>query len=152
MFDVGWSELLIVGVVALLVVGPKELPGLLRTIGRFIGMIKRQAGEFRSQFDEAMNEAEMQELKKQVTDIRSDAEATLRDAASSFEKEASDTPSIHGDEQTGKSATAADEPIDAGIDAELPPEPKPAGNAGAAAIAAAAAAAHPAATPDKTGA
>ncbi|MEL6872331.1 MAG: Sec-independent protein translocase protein TatB, partial [Pseudomonadota bacterium] len=48
MLDIGWTELLVIGVVALLVVGPKELPGLLRTIGRYVGMIRRQANEFRA--------------------------------------------------------------------------------------------------------
>ena len=37
MFDIGWSELLLIGIVALIVVGPKELPGLFRTVGRFMG-------------------------------------------------------------------------------------------------------------------
>ena len=45
MFDIGWTELVVIGVVALLVVGPKELPALLRTIGRYMGMVKRQANE-----------------------------------------------------------------------------------------------------------
>jgi len=79
MFDVGWSELLVVGIVALVVVGPKELPVLLRTVGKYVGMIRRQAGEFRAQFDEAMREAELDQLKKDVTALKNDAESTFRD-------------------------------------------------------------------------
>ena len=54
MLDIGWSELFVVAVIALLVVGPKELPAMLRTIGKFAAMIKRQAQEFRAQFDDAI--------------------------------------------------------------------------------------------------
>ena len=54
MFDITSSKLLILGIVALLVIGPKDLPALLRTIGKYVGIIKRQAAEFRAQFDEAM--------------------------------------------------------------------------------------------------
>ena len=51
MFEIGWSELLILAIVTLIFVGPKELPVFLRTLGRYAGSIKRQAAEFRSQFD-----------------------------------------------------------------------------------------------------
>ncbi len=69
MFDIGWSELLVIGVVALIVIGPKELPTVLRTVGQWTGKIRRMAGEFQSQFQEALREAEMADLKKQVDDI-----------------------------------------------------------------------------------
>jgi sec-independent protein translocase protein TatB len=66
MFDIGWSEIVVIGVVALIVIGPKELPGVLRAIGQWTTKIKRMAGEFQSQFQEAMREAEMADLKKEV--------------------------------------------------------------------------------------
>lgn len=87
MFDIGWGELLVIGVVALLVVGPKELPALLRTIGRYVGMIKRQANEFRAQFDEAMREAELDQLRKEVAALKSEAESSLRSAEQSVQSE-----------------------------------------------------------------
>ena len=59
MFDITSSKLLILGIVALLVIGPKDLPALLRTIGKYMGIIKRQAADFRAQFDEAMRESEL---------------------------------------------------------------------------------------------
>jgi len=93
MFDIGWSELLIIGVVALLVVGPKELPALLRTIGRYMGMVKRQANEFRAQFDEAMRETEFDQLRKDVEAIKSDAESSLRDAERSVQAEIAEAKS-----------------------------------------------------------
>jgi sec-independent protein translocase protein TatB len=87
MFDLTSSKLLILGVVALIVVGPKELPFLLRTIGKYVGMIRRQANEFRSQFDEAMREAELDSIRKDVENVARDAENTLRDAGSSVDRE-----------------------------------------------------------------
>jgi sec-independent protein translocase protein TatB len=87
MFDIGWSELLIVGIVALVVVGPKDLPVLLRTIGKYVGMIRRQAGEFRAQFDEAMRDAELEKLKQEVTALKADAEQSLRETEHSVSSE-----------------------------------------------------------------
>jgi sec-independent protein translocase protein TatB len=124
MFDIGWSELLIVGIVALVVVGPKDLPVLLRTVGKYMGMLRKQAGEFRTQFDEAMREAELDQLRKDVTQIKSETEATLRDTVQSASP---DVPSLQ---------TAVATP------AEVAPAPLPA-TSGAAAAAAAAAAASP---------
>jgi sec-independent protein translocase protein TatB len=73
MFDIGWSELLVIGVVALIAIGPKELPGALRAVGHWMGKIRRMASEFQGQFQEAMREAEMADLKKQVDDITNTA-------------------------------------------------------------------------------
>ena len=66
MFDIGWSELLVIGIVALVVIGPKELPGVFRTISQMMGKVRRMASEFQGQFQEAMREADMADLKKQV--------------------------------------------------------------------------------------
>ncbi|MDX5592818.1 Sec-independent protein translocase protein TatB [Pseudovibrio sp. SPO723] len=60
MFDISWTELLLVGVVAIIVVGPKELPGMLRTLGKTIGTMRRMAGDFQSTFNDAIKEAEKQ--------------------------------------------------------------------------------------------
>ncbi|MBO0754795.1 MAG: twin-arginine translocase subunit TatB [Bradyrhizobiaceae bacterium] len=78
MFDFSWGELLLIGVVALIVIGPKELPGVLRMIGQWVGKIRRMAAEFQSQFHEAMREAEMADLKKQVDDINDAARGLTR--------------------------------------------------------------------------
>jgi sec-independent protein translocase protein TatB len=69
MFDIGWSEFVVIGVVALIVIGPKELPAVLRAIGQWTTKIRRMAGEFQSQFQEAMREAEMADLKKSVDEL-----------------------------------------------------------------------------------
>ncbi len=72
MFDIGWSELLVVGLVALIVVGPKELPGMMRKIGASIKKIKQMAGSFQRQVEEAMDESEISELKDSVNDLKKD--------------------------------------------------------------------------------
>ena len=69
MFDIGWSELIVIGVVALVVIGPKELPGVIRSVGRAVTKLRTMAGEFRGQFDEAMREAELHDVKKTFTDM-----------------------------------------------------------------------------------
>ncbi len=69
MFDIGAGELLIIGVVALVVIGPKELPAVLRKAGQFTGKMRAMAGEFRGQFDEAMREADLQDTHKQMASL-----------------------------------------------------------------------------------
>ena len=75
MFEIGWGELLIIGIVALIAIGPKELPGVLRTLGQWMSKLRRMASEFQSQFHEAMREAELADLKKQVDDMTSQAQS-----------------------------------------------------------------------------
>jgi sec-independent protein translocase protein TatB len=69
MFDISWGELVLVGMVALIVIGPKELPTVLRTVGQWMTKVRRMASEFQGQFHEAMREAEFADLKKQVDSI-----------------------------------------------------------------------------------
>ena len=73
MFDIGWSELVVIGIVALVVIGPKELPGVLRAVGTYMGKIRRMASEFQGQFQEAMREAEIDQLKKDMDDMAAKA-------------------------------------------------------------------------------
>jgi sec-independent protein translocase protein TatB len=68
MFDIGWTEILIIAVVAIIVVGPKDLPRMLRSLGRYAGQLRRTAGEFRSQFDDAIRESELDELRTTLQD------------------------------------------------------------------------------------
>ena len=73
MFDIGWSEILVIIVVAIVVVGPKELPRLMGTFGRYAGKLRRAAAEFQRQFDEAMRDTEMAEVKKAMESVRAEA-------------------------------------------------------------------------------
>lgn len=89
MFDLTSSKLLILAIVALVVVGPKDLPVLLRTLGRYLGMIRRHATEFRAQFDEAMRDAELAELRKEVNAMHDDMTKSIEEARSSVNDELS---------------------------------------------------------------
>lgn len=70
MFDIGWSELVVIAVVALIAIGPKELPGVLRMVGQWLGKARKMAAEFQGQFQEAMREAEMADLKKSFDEVK----------------------------------------------------------------------------------
>ncbi|AWN47853.1 twin-arginine translocase subunit TatB [Methylobacterium terrae] len=77
MFDMSWGEVMLIGGVALVVIGPKDLPKALRTVGQVTARLKRMAGEFQSQFSEAMREAELDEVRREVEGInRSVSSAT----------------------------------------------------------------------------
>jgi sec-independent protein translocase protein TatB len=131
MLDISWTEFLLIGVVALIVIGPKELPAVLRTLGQWTRKVRSMAADFQNQFQEAMREAEMADLKKDIDDItggikrfdplkdvRADVEAAGKDIQSSLEQTpASVTPA------TGSAETAAATEIAA---VSLPSEPAPA--------------------------
>ncbi|MCB1480514.1 MAG: twin-arginine translocase subunit TatB [Rhodobiaceae bacterium] len=70
MFDIGWSEMLVLAVVTILVVGPRDLPRMLRTVGQFVGKARRMAGEFQRQFNDALKEAELDDVKKSIDSAR----------------------------------------------------------------------------------
>ena len=71
MFDIGWSEMLVVGAVALVVIGPKDLPAALRQAGKWMGTVRRMASDFQGQVNQAMREAELDELRREVTNLKS---------------------------------------------------------------------------------
>jgi sec-independent protein translocase protein TatB len=68
MFDIGWMELLLIGVVALIVVGPKELPQLFRTVGQFMGKARGMAREFQRSMEQAANESGLKEASKDLNE------------------------------------------------------------------------------------
>ncbi len=75
-FDIGWTEIALIGGVALIAIGPKELPGALRTAGQWVGKARRLAQEFQSQFQEALREADIAEMKKHFDDAANAAAAS----------------------------------------------------------------------------
>lgn len=77
MFDMSWGEVLVIGAVALIVIGPKELPKALRTLGNMTSKLRRMAGEFQSQFNDAMREAELDDIKKQVQGLNDQVGSSL---------------------------------------------------------------------------
>ena len=101
MFDIGWSEILVIAVVAIIVVGPKELPRMLRSFGKTMGTVRRTANDFKRQFDEALREAErevgLEDTKKQLQAIAKsnplkDAQKDLDDSLRAASKPAISAP------------------------------------------------------------
>lgn len=138
MFDIAWSEMLLIGGVALVVIGPKDLPGALRTAGQAIGKIRRMAAEFQGQFNDAMREAELTDLKKQVDDIGNSIQAStnfdpiepMKDfGAADASKPAADDKAMKDAEATLAKLPAPDLPAPVSIEpapvAEPAPEEKP---------------------------
>jgi sec-independent protein translocase protein TatB len=131
MFDISWSELLLIAVVALVFIGPKELPGVLRTVGQWTGKIRRMASEFQDQFREAIREAEVADLKKDIDEATSNLKTGLDPFAGINES----TTEWKHSEPTASAPPAADAPPAPPAEAVTPvapTEPAPAEHAPAA--------------------
>ena len=134
-FDVGWGELVLIGIVALIVFGPKELPVVLRTFGQYMTKIRRMAAEFQSQFQEAMREAEMAELKQHFDTIQDAAKGIgSLDPASSIANPIESAAAEKPPADAAPPGSAANAPVPEPTPAETPaptqsaaagPEPSP---------------------------
>jgi sec-independent protein translocase protein TatB len=125
MFDISWTEFLLIGIVALIVIGPKELPNVMRTMGQWTRKVRSMAADFQNQFHEAMREAEMADLKKQVDEIAQDVKEydPLKDVRADVEaigRDLSTNPSMNLSKDAGKGpeSPAAISPVE-----ELPLPP-----------------------------
>ena len=107
MFDIGWLELLVIGIVALIVVGPKDLPGMFRTVGRFMGKMRGMAREFQRSMEAAADETGLKEAAKSLNDVGNIAKDPLAQAR----KSATDYASSY---VTQKDQKAADTKADPG--------------------------------------
>ncbi|MDX8521260.1 Sec-independent protein translocase protein TatB [Mesorhizobium dulcispinae] len=91
MFEVGWSELLVIAVVMIVVVGPKDLPNMLRTFGRTAAKLRGMAADFQKQFNDALKEAELDDVKSSIDSLRSLNPMTeVRKQLNPFEQAAAD--------------------------------------------------------------
>ena len=91
MFDIGWTEMLVIAIVMIVVVGPKDLPRMLRTFGKTTAKLRAMAGDFQKQFNDALKEAELDDVKKSVDELRSLNPANeIRKQLNPFEKAAAD--------------------------------------------------------------
>ncbi|MBU3259965.1 Sec-independent protein translocase protein TatB [Roseovarius sp. PS-C2] len=87
MFDLGWTELLVIGIVALIVVGPKDLPGMFRTVGNFVGKAKRMARDFSQAMNDAADEAGVKDVSdslRKATNPVGSAMDEVKKASSTF--------------------------------------------------------------------
>lgn len=106
MLDVGWTEMLVIAIVMIVVVGPKDLPKMLRTFGKTTAKMRSMAGDFRKQFDEALKEAELDGVKDSLNELRKmNPAADIKKALNPMEKAAAD--------------------VRAGLEAALKPTPTP---------------------------
>ena len=111
MFDIGWSELLVIAVVALIAIGPKELPGVLRMVGQWMGKARKMAAEFQGQFQEAMREAEMADLKKSFDEVKEAASGfTGANLMTSLQRDVDKALDIEGVEKPAETTGAPIEP------------------------------------------
>src|SRR5256886_11932677 len=111
MFDIGWSELVVIAVVALIAIGPKELPGVLRMVGQWMGKARKMAAEFQGQFQEAMREAEMADLKKSFDEVKEAASSfTGGSLMTSLQRDVDKALDIEGVEKPADTTAAATEP------------------------------------------
>jgi sec-independent protein translocase protein TatB len=125
MFDIGWSEFVVIAVVALIAIGPKELPGVLRMVGQWMGKARKMAAEFQGQFQEAMREAEMADLKKSFDEVKEAATGFASgNVMTSLEKDVGNALRI--DDIDKPAAAATDTPaIDAPVTPTTPEAPIP---------------------------
>jgi sec-independent protein translocase protein TatB len=106
MLDVGWTEMLVIAIVMIVVVGPKDLPKMLRTFGKTTAKMRSMAGDFRKQFDDALKEAELDGVKDSLNDLRKmNPAADIKKALNPMEKAAAE--------------------VRAGLEAALKPTPPP---------------------------
>jgi sec-independent protein translocase protein TatB len=117
MFDISWGKIVIIGVVALIFIGPKELPSVLRLVGQWMGKMRRMAAEFQGQFQDAMREAEMADLKKTFDE-------TTSGLSSVFDPIKNDMDKMVNDPMSAGSPSAAGTPAAPTPDAGIPtPDP-----------------------------
>jgi sec-independent protein translocase protein TatB len=92
MFDIGWSELLLVAVLAIIFVGPKDLPRMMRTVGQYTAKVRRMAREFQTSFEDMARESELDELRREVSDLRQHTMQPLTSMKASIENPAPAAP------------------------------------------------------------
>ena len=131
MLDIGWSELAVVGVIMLIVVGPKELPRVLRSMGQWAGKARKIAREFQNSLDDMVRESELDTVKKDVEkatnfDVKKDIENAIDpkgDVKRAFEPPAADAgeASTADVDETGPPAATTTSPTPS---AKVAPGPK----------------------------
>ena len=113
MFDFAWSELAVIGVVALLVIGPKDLPGAIKAVGDMVRKARRMAGEFQTHVDDMVKDANLQDVRNQINEIRN------FDIKGALEKEIDKDGTIRSAFDTSNTPTSlpTTDPVSAVIDA-----------------------------------
>ncbi|MEQ9638947.1 MAG: Sec-independent protein translocase protein TatB [Alphaproteobacteria bacterium] len=117
MLDIGWTEMLVIAVVAVVVIGPKELPRALRTAGQLLGKARGLARDFQRHVDDMVRESELDELRQKANAFKSDpanfVDNTIGGGTETRAEEADPTGGKPGGEETAAVATPAPEAADA---------------------------------------
>lgn len=111
MFDIGWTEMLVVGIVALIVVGPKDLPVLFRRVGQFVGKAKGMAREFSSAMNDAADQSGMREMSSNLNKSLKAASNPMGSAMDGVKSAAKSLTEIDPDSETGKLAVQKAEDV-----------------------------------------
>lgn len=111
MFDLGWSELLVIGIVALIVVGPKDLPVLFRRVGQFVGKAKGMAREFSSAMNDAADQSGMREMSSSINKSLKAATNPVGTAMDGVKSAASSLTDLDPESETGKLAAQRAEDV-----------------------------------------
>ncbi|MEP2829055.1 Sec-independent protein translocase protein TatB [Parvibaculum sp.] len=147
MFDIGWSELMALVVIAIVFVGPRDLPRMMRTAGQYAAKVRAMAREFQNSFEDLARETELDELRKEVSDLRGKVTEPMRSLQREMDKPVKIGGGGAGAAASAVSATKAEEkrgePLDTGdvsegiaeaireaeaVDAYEASEPMPAGD------------------------
>lgn len=112
MFDLGWSELLLVAALAIIFIGPKDLPKAMRTLGQYVGKMRAMAREFQNSFEDLARETELEELRKQVTDLRDATMKPLTEPLTEMQRaiKQAETPPTESLDETGPTPALKTEP------------------------------------------
>ena len=104
MFDLGWTEMLVVGIVALIVIGPKDLPVLFRNVGRWVGKAKGMAREFSSAMNQAADESGVKDLQKTIRAATNPVGTAIDGVQDAARDVTSSLSNLDADSETGKMA------------------------------------------------
>lgn len=94
-FGLSWIEMMIIGLVAIIVVGPKDLPQLLRTVGKWFGQMKRMARDFQRQLDSAVRDEELDKLRREVSELHRSTTSDISRTTSELNRGISPAPDRH---------------------------------------------------------
>lgn len=126
MFDIGMSEMLVVGVVALIVVGPKDLPRMFRTVGEFTGKARKMAREFQNAMNDAAKDTGVNDIAgdlRKIADPKQYGMDKIKDATSELSAWSPDGPDAKPAPRTGDAARAAAEAAETSAEPDLIPDP-----------------------------
>ncbi|HZB90932.1 MAG TPA: Sec-independent protein translocase protein TatB [Stellaceae bacterium] len=134
MFDLAWSHILLLGVVALLVIGPKDLPKALRTVGFWVGKARSIAREFQGSLDQMIREAELEEVRREVekaatVDVAHSIDSTV-DPAGDLKGSFAEPPAIEAEHAAAPESAPAAAPAPTPSAAPPAPHESDAANAG----------------------